>query len=731
MKTMGAVDLADATEVEVIGSKAAHLGELVRAGFEVPAGVVLPATLDDVALTAAAGEALARLKGDRFAVRSSAIAEDTTGASFAGQYETFLGVSREGVAEAVRACRESGRAQRVAAYREKQGFADAPSAVAVIVQELVDAAAAGVAFSADPVTGARERALVSAVKGLGDRLVSGQTAADEWAVESGKATCRATPEEAIDADTALRVAALAGAAAEHFGQPQDIEWALDRESRLFLLQTRPITALPEEAQWEAPDGGSYVRNYRLGEWFYEPLTPLFDNWCINYMEARWRELAHRYFSFAAHGRSHVLVNGWYFNDLGFMPQSRRALAGMFLRHLLTRAIWSPHRLPLMLPPIATVPVRAHLEEFRLRVQPAHRRLIEESRQRIEAADSEELLAIVDRLADDAGEYFFYIVIVGGYAWKSELKLAEFCRAHLAGSGLASHQELLLACGEPTSGPHNVISLDWYRPLRTETASPESADEAAARNGRLLARRREAGSGARAALAHQPKLLRRFDALLSVAQEFAAVREEQVGEFTLAWPVFRLVLRRLGEHLVRRKVLADLEDIYFLLREEVIAATSDLTASARARQETWTRQRRLNPPLKLGPDHPLIRLMMDDQIDSFRTPGTIVGEELVRGIPCSPGVARGRVHVIAGPEAFDNFEAGQVLVARATTPGWTPLFARAAAVVTDVGSVMAHASLVAREFGIPAVVGTGDATQKLRNGMLVTVDGSAGVVLEAT
>jgi pyruvate,water dikinase len=87
--------------------------------------------------------------------------------------------------------------------------------------------------------------------------------------------------------------------------------------------------------------------------------------------------------------------------------------------------------------------------------------------------------------------------------------------------------------------------------------------------------------------------------------------------------------------------------------------------------------------------------------------------------------------LLGPEDFDTFEVGEVLVAQTTTPGWTPLFARAVAVVTDVGSVMAHASLVAREFGIPAVVGAGDATQKLRNGMLVTVDGSAGVVLDKT
>ena len=88
-----------------------------------------------------------------------------------------------------------------------------------------------------------------------------------------------------------------------------------------------------------------------------------------------------------------------------------------------------------------------------------------------------------------------------------------------------------------------------------------------------------------------------------------------------------------------------------------------------------------------------------------------------------------MRVVTGPEDFDTLLAGEILVAQTTTPGWTPLFARASAVVTDTGSVLAHASLVAREYGIPAVVGTGEATRKLLDGMLVTVDGSAGVVLQ--
>jgi phosphoenolpyruvate synthase/pyruvate phosphate dikinase len=105
----------------------------------------------------------------------------------------------------------------------------------------------------------------------------------------------------------------------------------------------------------------------------------------------------------------------------------------------------------------------------------------------------------------------------------------------------------------------------------------------------------------------------------------------------------------------------------------------------------------------------------------------VPEGALRGEPASPGRATGPVRVVRGPEDFERFGQGEVLVAQATAPAWTPLFSRAVAVVTDGGSLAAHASLVAREFGIPAVVAVGDATVRLRDGQIITVDGSAGFV----
>jgi pyruvate,water dikinase len=150
---------------------------------------------------------------------------------------------------------------------------------------------------------------------------------------------------------------------------------------------------------------------------------------------------------------------------------------------------------------------------------------------------------------------------------------------------------------------------------------------------------------------------------------------------------------------------------------------ELVANRRAE---WERQRRLVAPLTIGKPPRLLEKAIDTTVEAVRKTirrpaGSIIGQ------PASPGRASGPVRLVRGPEDFSRFQSGDVLVARGTAPAWTPLFAQAAAVVTDGGSLAAHASLVAREYGIPAVVGTGDATVRLRDGQHVVVDGSAGVV----
>jgi len=198
---------------------------------------------------------------------------------------------------------------------------------------------------------------------------------------------------------------------------------------------------------------------------------------------------------------------------------------------------------------------------------------------------------------------------------------------------------------------------------------------------------------------------------------------------MPWPIMRRAVLRIGEALVARGLIGVAEDIFFLTRTEALGALTDgrlePTVSVEQRRAAREEQARLVPPLLIGHANPILRRLLD----SFaRTVGAAPSASaLVTGTPASPGRASGPVRVVHRPDQFDELQPGEILVAPMTAPAWTPLFTRAAAVVTDVGSAAAHASIIAREYGIPAVVGCGDATARLKNGMLVMVDGSTGNV----
>ena len=272
------LDDEEAAEPGRAGNKAATLARLAASGLPVPPGFVITVAACNRITAAGQGGAiepelwsairsgLARLGDTALAVRSSGTDEDLADASYAGQYETVLGVSGPGqVAAALRTCVASAAGARVRAYA---GEGAEPARMAVLVQRLVPADAAGVAFTANPVTGDPE-ILVSAVKGLGERLVSGAVTPDEWVVREGEITCLNSVEDALDAGQVGRVAELARRVAELAGSPQDVEWALAGEN-LWLLQARPITALPVPPRIEPPVDGYWEKD---DAHYPTPMTP--------------------------------------------------------------------------------------------------------------------------------------------------------------------------------------------------------------------------------------------------------------------------------------------------------------------------------------------------------------------------------------------------------------------------------------------------------------------------
>jgi pyruvate,water dikinase len=612
--------------------------------------------------------------------------------------------------------------------------------MAVLVQAMIDPMAAGVAFTAHPVTGDRTQTVVTAVTGLGDRLVSGETTGEEWTKTADHVASLTRPssdgEPVLTARQAQAVAQLAIRVADRFrGQPQDIEWAIDHQGRLWLLQARPMTAVPEPVSWTAPGPGLWMRNFRLGEWLPEALTPLFATWLLPVLEDGYPDGMHASVGVRVPFR-YALVNGWYYNAppipspkiIARVLWQGRGRAVKILYNALIRVSHDPAA--------ADKAALSDLERQWRQVQlPRYRQLVATAAAEVHTATPHRLVELIDTLGREAGIFLWYLAVVGGSAWKMEARLTRFARRHFADvlpEPDGGAQVLLrgLPQVQPMFSEHAVQSLDWYHPLAADLPTPPSSSAAAERRLRLVEERAAAERRCRTALTDRPRLLEAFGRMLEVSQRYAVIREEQAHDFTLAWPVLRTSATRLGQHLADLGAIQQPDDVYFCTRNEVTSAVAGRfggrIAGIGERREIWQRQRQLAAPLTLGHPAPLIGDVIDRTVQQARS-GAAATEGAMIGHPASPGRATGPVRIVHGPQDFAAFTDGDVLIAKTTAPAWTPLFTRAAAVVTDSGSLAAHASLVAREYGIPAVVGTADATHRLLNGQIITVDGTAGTV----
>jgi rifampicin phosphotransferase len=710
------------SDIAEVGGKAANLGELMAAGVRVPDGIVLTAAA--FGMTSEERRSLLResgtdLGGGLFAVRSSGIAEDGSERSFAGMYESVLDVPADEIPDATERVLRSAGTARVADYQPGTN-----GHMAVIVQRMVRPAAAGVALTADPITGDRQSCVVTAVRGVGDRLVSGAAVGDEWVIRQGVALPRRQPEHAIDRRQAAEVASEARRIADARGAPQDIEWAIDEQGSLWIVQARPMTALPREVSWDSPAPGGYTRMLRLGEWIGEPVTPLFESWLLTAMENRMHALFRELIGQIAPRPYHVVVNGWYFYSINFIS------GGAFIRSLpgmLVTLVRRPRYLAGIMPPTVRHSFPVVERQWREELQPRYRAAVADAERRLETAPVVELPSLIDDMAELAGEYFTSIAALAGAGYKMEMNLARFYRRYLAPSLGGSHLPLLAGFEQPVAREREgIVSLDWRHasvPLDATAATPTDTHR------RVVEARQAAETTAFEALTSSPRRLRSFRRLLADSQHLVPIREEQTEELTIAWPVMRRAVLRIGAALTERGEIAEPDDVFFLTRGEVLARLDGAAKMPRidvpGRRALWSEQARLTPPPMVGRVSPMLQRLWD----SF--PGMLGARRsdsaLTSGVPASPGRATGLVRVIGGPNEFDKLQPGEVLVAPLTAPAWTPLFTRAAAVVTDVGSAAAHASIIAREYGIPAIVGCGDATARLSTGMRVTVDGNTGNV----
>lgn len=694
------------TSVSLVGGKAQTLAKLKRAGFTVPSGVVVSteASEDDLAT----GPSLGALGPGPYAVRSSGVSEDGAEQSLAGRYQSILDVEASSLVDAVAQVREF-------AHR-KDG-----ERIAVLVQTMVHPVCAGVAFTADPVTGDRSITIVTATTGTADRLVSGQVAGDEWRVKGQVAKPVRLPERVLGRRLVRRVAHVADRVAAELGGPQDVEWAWDGRD-VWVVQARPITGLPDEVSWEPPNPGIYHRSFRFGEWIPEPVTPLFESWLLTRMERRLHEWIGDQVGQIAPEPLHVMVNGWYYYSMNWMPAPGVALTRN-LFHILPKLHKNWRKVAAMFPQTARFGYQVFEDQWRRDLLPAYRDTVADAEQRVETVPVDELVSMVDGLSDLAGLYFASMAVVAGSAYKMENRLAVFWNRHLKPEIGLSHMVLLqgLEQSEETRQAPQLETLDWSKSPMVLNTTPSNFEK-------LKGRRIRTEKRAERILESSSRKLTKFRRLLADAQHLEPVREEQVSQLSLAWPVMRRAVQRLGETLQTSHSISSVDDVFYLTRREVLSLLENpapMSDEVSSRREKRTKASRLSAPLMVGSVPAIVKVLFG--ITSKTLGATRSEQAILHGVPASPGRATGQVRIIRDSSQFQTLKEGEILVAPLTAPAWADLFSKAAAVVTDVGNALAHASIVAREYGIPAVVGCGDATSRLRDGQMITVDGSTGNV----
>lgn len=775
----------EAVSHESVGGKAEGLVRLLRYGFDVPAGFVvigassgcLPGNLD---------EQYERIGAGKVAVRSSAIGEDSDEASFAGQYETILNVEGgEALRAAIEDCLGSVGNARALAYRdEKAGSRE--TQMNIVVQQMVDARAAGVLFTANPVDARRDRVVVDAVAGLGEALVSGHATPDHWLLGrdgsvlandvQGDEPVLSNAELTLLLDGALR-------AEERYGAPLDMEWAIDMGGSVRWLQARPITQLPADPNEldTTPNPRDVYTWCNIGEMMPGAVTPL---------------------TFSVTARGIDLGMQWAYRRMGAEVPHSEGLRyiGMYFGHLflnlstlseLSSAVAGSTKSQMCI----ALCGRDIEEVAEPAPQPSWRRAINGAKYfslLVTAAthrkDLDELLASLDlpklgtarelyRSIDENLPNLYRAYELHLLSSSSSGALSPILLGILA-KGEEPTQEHHAEVAEMLAGAKNVESADIAEgverviELLLEDASSEDAfakaDPEAAlawlrstdageaskeflryldRHGHRAVRELELRqkewavdpapliaslqSGLRARLQHgtpqRPKarpapsseehpILRR---LLPLAHAAIRTREHTKSGLVAVTTEFKHAYRALGSRMAEEGRLPDQDAVFFLTHQELgelLRGRRELSEIAASRRKVIDYQMPLHF-LEVFQDRPEPLGLEPIESDG----GTLVGK------PVSRGTVTGRARVVETLEEAAALQAGEILVAPITDVGWTPYFSLIGGLATDVGSAVSHGAVVAREYGLPAVVNLRVATTRIRTGDLITLDGDRGTL----
>jgi len=818
-----------AQEVALSGGKGANLARLTALGFNVPPGLVvtadayrqfiaqavwLPQSLGELdfaapqklleqtralnarlaelplpaGLEAALAAALPKLP-PFVSVRSSATAEDTASAAFAGQHDTYLNVPHGEVVARIKDCWLSLWSDRALLYRRQVGIGLLDTAMAVVVQSMVQAEAAGVAFSVDPVAGDLERIVIDANYGLGESVVSGEAEIDHWLLDQTGQVIAATLAEKslkivarpgggtdhvvlVGAERSAPVlspaqlaelAQLVGRIAAAYTFPQDIEWAL-QGGRFYVLQSRPITSIAprwtrEESAERFPNPISPLAWDLVEVGFHQSLNHSFDLMGLPPFEGKWFAMFDSYI-YGNQNAVELYANGVPL-DIRSLDDLRNALPLIAAKYG-----W-----------VQDLPVRwsRDLDWYLLR-------LGQLSAVPLAGLSLNELWSHLLEVRDTGARYFLPNIAIS-ITQRVIYKVLHGMLAMIAGPQAAPplFDALLASCDTKTG----LINAELYRLAQLMQAQAgffASRDNAAllADWAAVEATAPEFAAGFSKLLAEHGHRETEFDPYVPTWVEapevvLATLRVMAQGELHNPRAQERELKMRMQATLfgLQQQIPDDLR--YFF--SEVVRLAQTYTSLDDVEHYQTTR---LTLPMRRAVREIGRRLqelgLVEEAMDAFfarfatladaiTAPNvarwTALAEEIARnkaiyraacqrtpdwqlgaseeapaspdgehwqGIPGSPGRARGPVFLVHGTDDFGRFPKGAVLVARTTNPAWTPLFYGASAVITESGGPLSHGAVTAREMQKPAVMGVRAIMRELQNGEWVEVDGGAGTVV---
>ncbi|MBX6383572.1 MAG: phosphoenolpyruvate synthase [Microbispora sp.] len=771
-------------------------------------------------VAAAIGESLAR-HGEHasYAVRSSATAEDLPAASFAGQQDSYLNIA--GLAEIlrhVRRCWASLFTERAVAYRRRNGFDHRKVRMAVVVQRMVFPDAAGVLFTADPVTSNRKIATVEAGWGLGEALVSGLVSGDVYTVRDDQVVTRAiaaksrsvqaspdggtrdAPVEpgrqtrpALTDAQVVRLVRLGRRIEAHFGRPQDIEWCLTGDE-FHIVQSRPITTLFPIPASDDRDNHVYVsvghqqmmtdaiKPLGLSLWQMTTPRPMHEAGGRLFVDVAplLASAAGRAQLLGTLGKSDPLIRdalqaildrGDFIRplpegDSGAMPiggpaatpiETDPAIVTELIRRneesvaILRREIRGrsgPELLDFILADIAELKrllfdprsiqvimagmeaawwLNDHLDEWLgeknaadvLTQSVPHNVTSEMGLALLDVADvirpHADVVAFLQRVADEGRDGDGFLDELTGLPGGREARDA--IRGYLDTYGMRCTGEIDITRTRWSERPVTLLpailgNVRNFEPGAAKRRFEQGLRESREKERELLERLRALPDGEGKA-AETKRMIDRV-------RTFAGYREYPKYGMVSRYFVYKQALLEEAGRLVRSGVLHARDDIYFLRFEELrdVVRTGHVDPGLiRERREAFRTYEALTPPRIITSDGEAI-------IGEYRRDDVPPGA--LPGLPVSAGTVEGRARVVLDM-ARAELEAGDILVTTYTDPSWTPLFVTAAGLVTEVGGLMTHGAVIAREYGLPAVVGVERATRLIRDGQRIRVHGTDGYV----